>query len=106
MFGVPIDGSEGQEKLKAYVAQYQPAYKLLLGLAKEQVASVQQQIKDTLKMDGLPATIITDSEGYVLRTMWGVPSASEIHRLLADFPITSKKPGQTPAQLVLSRDSH
>lgn len=87
MFGVPIDDSEDTEKLKAYRDKYQPAYELLLDLGKEQAASVQQHVKDTLKMDGLPATIITDSEGYVLRTMWGVPSASEIHQLLADLSL-------------------
>ena len=85
MFGVPIDPSDDQEKLKAYMARYQPAYELLLDFGKTEVESIQNHIKDTLKMDGLPATVVTDGDGYVLRTMWGVPSASEIHHLLADL---------------------
>lgn len=87
IFGVPIDASEDHEKLKAYMARYQPAYELLLDFGKTEVESIQNHIKDTLRMDGLPATVVTDGEGYVLRTMWGVPSASEIHQLLAEVSL-------------------
>ncbi|NIV70969.1 MAG: hypothetical protein GWN41_12810 [Phycisphaerae bacterium] len=60
---------------------------MLPGLGKEQAASVQQHVKDTLTMDGLPATHITDGEGYILRSMWGAPSASEIYQLFADLSL-------------------
>ena len=83
MSGVPIDAGEAPEKLKAYVAQYQPAYELRMDLTASQVTKVQEIVKGALKLDGLPATIVTNSNGYVLRTMWGVPSGSEIHQLLA-----------------------
>ena len=76
MFGVPIDANDDQEKLKAYMARYQPAYELLLDFGKTEVELIQQHIKNTLKMDGLPATVVTDGEGYVLRTMWGNRSCS------------------------------
>ena len=87
MLGVPIDPSDDQEKLKAYMAKYQPAYELLFDFDETEMELIQQHIKNTLKMDGLPATVVTDGEGYVLRTMWGVPSASEIHKLLADVSL-------------------
>ncbi|RMD88457.1 MAG: hypothetical protein D6813_12070, partial [Calditrichaeota bacterium] len=57
LFGVPIDPSESPAKLKAYVEKYKPAYDLLINLDKKQVTAIQQYVKDTLKLDGLPATI-------------------------------------------------
>ena len=84
LFGVPVDTTEGQGKLKKYVAKYQPAYQLLMDLSPEQVAGVKHHVEQKLVLDALPATIITDSEGYILQTMWGVPSVSQIRRLLID----------------------
>ena len=86
MYGVPIDSKDVQKKLTAYVAQYKPAYKLLTDLTTDQTAEVQTLVKEELKLDGLPATIITDGDGYVLRTMWNVPSESEVRQLLAELP--------------------
>ena len=83
MFGVPVDHTEKPEQFKAYVAKYQPAYELLIDLPVDEMKMVQKMVGDALNMDGLPATILTDSNGYVLKIMWGVPSASEIKRLLA-----------------------
>ena len=84
MFGVPVDAQEGPEKLRAYMAQYQPAYTLLIDLMAHQVASVQEIVQENLKQDGLPATIVTDGDGHVLRTMWGVPTRSGLRQLLAE----------------------
>ncbi len=84
MFGVPIDKNDSPAKLNAYVKKYQPAYELLTHLSTEDIATVETIVKEQLKQDGLPATIITDNDGYILRTMWGVPSVSEIRELLGD----------------------
>jgi peroxiredoxin len=83
MFGIPVDDTEGPERLKAYVARHQPTYTLLMDLAGVEVESVRQFVRETLRLDGLPATIITDDNGYVLRTMWGAPSISDIQMLLS-----------------------
>ncbi len=37
---------------------------------------------DVLRLKGLPAAIVTDSEGEVLLVRWGPPSISEIRVLL------------------------
>jgi len=82
LFGLPVDETDGPNKLKAYLAKHKPAYELITGLSVEQVAAVKQIVMETLKLDGLPATIVTDSEGNILRTMWGVPSVSEVRQWL------------------------
>ena len=84
MFGIPADESEGPDKLESYVAEYQPAYELLTDLVADQLSSVQRHIQEELRLDALPATILTDNEGNVLRTMLGVPSVSEIRQFLAE----------------------
>ncbi|MBI3464796.1 MAG: TlpA family protein disulfide reductase, partial [Planctomycetes bacterium] len=84
MFGVPVDPDDAVEKLNGFLAQYRPAYELLTDLTAEQKSSVEQVVKDALKGEGLPATILTDGGGRVLRTMWGVPSVSEVRQLLGE----------------------
>ena len=37
---------------------------------------------DALRVEGLPAAVVTDSEGEVLLVRWGPPSISEIRVLL------------------------
>ena len=41
-------------------------------------------VLEDLRLDVLPATIATDGNGRVIRTMWDVPSISEVRELLAD----------------------
>jgi thiol-disulfide isomerase/thioredoxin len=82
LFGVPVDDRDDPGRLQAYVAKHRPAYELLEGLSPEHIVAVRRVVKDELKLDGLPATIVTDGDGNVLRTLWGVPSVSEIRRQL------------------------
>jgi thiol-disulfide isomerase/thioredoxin len=83
IFGVPVDENDNARKLEEYVKTYAPAYEMLAGLSDEQVAAVKQAVIDTLRIDALPAAILTDSDGHVLRTIWGVPSVSDVRELLA-----------------------
>ena len=87
MFGVPVDEKEGTELLTAYLDKYKPVYELLMDLKAEEIASLKAHILESLKIDGLPATIVTDREGTILRTMWGVPSVSEVRRLLNQYQL-------------------
>ena len=86
MFGVPIDENDSAKKLEKYIAEYQPAYELLADLTPDAVAKAQGIVKEALLLDGLPATIVTDGDGYILKTMWGVPSASDIHQWIENLP--------------------
>ncbi len=82
MFGVPYDEKEGPEKLTAWAAGNRPAYTLLADAPNEHKAAVKQTAKDILKIDGIPATLVTDGEGRVLLAKWGPPSISEVRELL------------------------
>ncbi len=83
MAGVPIDPEDSAEKLAAYKKEYSPPYQILTGLAPERIERVKQHVIDTLQVDALPATIVTDKSGRVLHTMFGVPSVSELKNWLA-----------------------
>ncbi|MFP6654952.1 MAG: ASPIC/UnbV domain-containing protein [Myxococcota bacterium] len=83
LLGVPIDENDDARKLAQYVKAHAPAYRMLDDLTDEEIAEVQQTVLDELRIDALPAAIITDDEGRVLRTMWEIPSVSDIREFLA-----------------------
>lgn len=82
MFGVPVDPKDSAQKLSEYAQKYQPAYDLLTGLRPEEVASVQGALKEALKIEALPSTLILDAEGRVLEATTGLPTISTLRRLL------------------------
>jgi hypothetical protein len=84
MFGLPIDANDGPGELEAWRAAQRPAYELLAGLTEAQVAPVKSLVLDRLKLDAVPATIVTDAAGNVLLTQWGPPTISKIRELLAE----------------------
>ena len=75
--------SSDPRKLAKYVKTHAPAYRMLDHLSDKEIADVQQTVLDELRIDALPAAIITDSAGRVLRTMWEIPSVSDIREFLA-----------------------
>ena len=82
MTGVPVDPGEGPEKLDAYAAEYQPAYRLRTDLSPEQAASFSETLARTTGLDALPSTLITAADGTILLGIPGVPTISEIRSLL------------------------
>ena len=84
LVGVPVDEHDSAKKLADYREEFAPAYQLLDPLPEPARAAVQQQVQDALRIDALPATIVTDASGRVLRTSSGVPSVSELRAFLAD----------------------
>jgi hypothetical protein len=82
LLGVPMDEAEGAGVLAAYVAEKKPAYRLLEVTAAEREA-VKRHVMGALRVDALPATIAVDGQDHVLATYRGVPSVSEIRKLLA-----------------------
>ena len=83
MYGIPIDEADDSEKLTGYVERHRPAYELLQDLTIEQRRDVQQLVADALKTDALPSTVMTDADGKVLLITGGLPTVSQIRRLLA-----------------------
>jgi peroxiredoxin len=82
MFGLPYDDKEGSDRLKAWAVANGPPYELLTNLTRDNIASVKMMVLKTLKIDAIPATIVTDSNGRILRTRWGPPTVSELRELL------------------------
>ena len=82
IFGVPYDPEETPEILAAWSERYEPPYRILSELNRGQRDAVIQGALDVLRIDGLPAAVVTDSEGKVLVVRWGPPSVSELRVLL------------------------
>jgi thiol-disulfide isomerase/thioredoxin len=82
MYGIPIDESDDTNKLSKYVERYKPAYELLQELTDDQRKEIGQLISDTLKVDALPATVVTDSQGNVLLVTAGLPTVSQLNKIL------------------------
>jgi peroxiredoxin len=82
MFGVPVDPKDSAKKLSEYAQKYQPAYDLLTDLRPEEVESVQGALKEALKIEALPSTLILDADGRVLEATTGLPTISTLRRLL------------------------
>ncbi|MDE0357889.1 MAG: ASPIC/UnbV domain-containing protein [Gammaproteobacteria bacterium] len=82
IFGVPWDPDETPETLAAWSKRYEPPYRILSELKPRQRDTVIQGALDALRIDGLPAAVVTDSEGKVLLVRWGPPSVSELRVLL------------------------
>ena len=82
MSGIPIDSNDSPKKLNDYVAKYQPPYELLTHLSHEQISNVNKITQSRLDSDTLPATIITDGNDHLLLTITGIPSLSQLRKLL------------------------
>jgi thiol-disulfide isomerase/thioredoxin len=83
LFGVPIDPNDERAKVEEWITSNRPPYTMLLGLPPEQLAAVKQLLKDRLRRDALPSSVITNRDGTVLKVMEGVPTVSDL-RVFAD----------------------
>lgn len=84
VFGVPVDPDDDSKKLSGYVESRQPAYTLLQDVEDSQRESLEVflQRKLSTKNVPLPSSVITDGSGTVLQVMTGIPSVSDLRRLL------------------------
>ena len=82
--GVPVDEDDDLAKLTRYETEYEPAYQLLKSLPEDQIEAVRRTVLEDLRSDALPAAIATDHSGRVVRTLWEVPSISEVKKLLRE----------------------
>lgn len=82
MFGVPVDPNDSPDKLNTYIDHYMPVYQLLVNLAPEGQSKVREILAKTLQTEALPCTIVTGASGLVLKTFTGVPTVSDLRKLL------------------------
>ncbi|MDP6763656.1 MAG: ASPIC/UnbV domain-containing protein [Planctomycetota bacterium] len=78
MRGIPHDRAQTAEELETWARAHQPPYELLTGLSAEEHAAVRGMLLETLRREGLPASIVTDAAGSVLLVRWGPPTVSEL----------------------------
>jgi len=81
--GVPIDPRDDADALSQFVASNRPPYKLLMNLKSGDAEETSELIKQRLHQEVLPATVVTDAVGNVRLIVAGVPTVSDLRRLLA-----------------------
>jgi len=91
MYGLPYDEKDRPDQLKAWAAANHTPYVLVADASQHEIASVKAAVLSTLKMDGVPASFITDAEGHVLRARFGPPSVSELRELMRAQESTGKR---------------
>ena len=82
IFGVPYDPEETSDDLRTWAERYEPPYRILSELSLEQRDAVIDGALDALRVEGLPAAIVADTDGEVLLVRWGPPAVSELRVLL------------------------
>ena len=85
--GVPADPEDTRQELEAYVAEYEPAYEMALDLSSSEVRIVTAAVQPATGSDqAFPASVVLDRDGRVLLTQAGVPTVSQIRKLLNRTP--------------------
>ena len=82
IYGVPVDVEDTPAKLAEYEAQNNPPYQILSTVGPAERHQVRRVLLSAISDPPLPSTIVTDSEGNVLQQFAGVPTASQLGRLL------------------------
>ncbi len=85
LYGIPVDADDTVEKLEKYQSEYSPAYEIVQGLNEDVVNQMKDIVTRRSGQGALPSTIVTDREGNVLHTYGGVPSVSDLNKLLDRF---------------------
>lgn len=82
IIGAPIDPGDSTEKLTKYMAKHQPPYKLPQKWDAAQMGILTDFVVENVGADILPATVVVGEKGEVLEVFAGVPSVSDLTRLL------------------------
>ena len=84
MQGVSVDSTDTPEKLASYAEEFDPAYDLLGDLSAGDVRAIKAVVRHTTGIEGdaYPATIVTDRSGRVLYSTTGVPSVSDLRKVV------------------------
>lgn len=80
---VPIDESDDNPKLGAFAKQWKPTSRLANIVPAKRAEVVTAYTKALDQETPVPSTVITDDTGHILSSQPGVPSISEVRKLLA-----------------------
>ena len=84
LHGVPVDPIESAAELTAFAERTKPAYAMLTNIGSDEREAIVAAIRRQLNTESLPCTLVTNRDGHVLKAFLGVPTVSDIGRLLAD----------------------
>ena len=81
---VPIDADDDRAKLAKYLEKWKPAYRMLIALPIAERAKVTSFIAAQTGTESppLPSSVVTDAAGHALLVTEGIPSVSDLRRLL------------------------
>jgi peroxiredoxin len=82
IYAVPVDAEDTAGMLANWSAQHKPPYEIMVGINRSEVDQVNAVTQVELRTEAVPATFLTNSEGQVLIARWGVPTISDVRRLL------------------------
>ena len=83
MHGLPADLEDDSHELAEYVDRFHPVYDMLLHLSKQERIELSSVFRQALRVDEVfPATVVTDRSGRILFASPGVPTVSDIEKLL------------------------
>jgi hypothetical protein len=86
LVAVPIDAADDNARLAAYAKQWTPPVRLVNIPPARRAEAVAAYAKALGQDPPLPSTVITDDSGHLLSAQPGVPSLSELRRLLDPVP--------------------
>ena len=81
---VPIDPEDDKAKLENYLAKWKPAYRMLTDLPITERAKVTAFLTSQTGTESppLPTSVVTDAAGKALLITPGIPTVSDLRRLL------------------------
>ena len=83
LFGAAVDEGDSKDKLRQYVLNNKPPYTLATPWRATERKNFNQLVKRELRSDVLPATVVFDRRGKMISVFPGVPTISDIRRMLA-----------------------
>ena len=82
ILGAAVDEGDSKEKLQQYILKNKPPYTLATPWNANARKNFNQLIKKELRSDVLPATVVFDRQGKMISVLPGVPTISDIKRML------------------------
>jgi thiol-disulfide isomerase/thioredoxin len=93
IIGLPIDEKDDARALAEYLERWRPPYRLLGRLPAAERVSVRRAFAAAAGAEVLPSTLVTDASGRILHAAAGVPTLSDLRRLLASAAPGSGRDG-------------
>jgi thiol-disulfide isomerase/thioredoxin len=81
-YGIPIDPSDTAAKLDEYVERNNVPYRIIDELDEIESKQAADFINQRFGSDSLPSTIVTNRTGQPLAVQFGIPTVSDIRRIL------------------------